>query len=171
MITHKVPNFIKKINNYKKVKIALIGDFKSGKSCFLYYFKSNRFNEKYDKTVICNQENVVESSNNCLDCIYAFFDFSGEDEFYFARSGLYNMMDFIIIFINLSSNSRDIAVSIKKWEQEIIEISSKKIIIIGTFADIKNCKDIENNKYKYFEISNKNGFNINIIKDYMHSNM
>ena len=151
-----------------KCKCVLLGYQNTGKSCLVDRYVNDKFDNISQATIGCAfslKHYFIDNSK----VVFEIWDTAGNEKYFSILPMYFRNSDIILICIDLS-NSDNIMNEIDYWIEyidNIIDISSKIICIVGTKSDIKKTnfqnKDIIEEKYPdlfYIETSAKNNFNI-----------
>ena len=166
--------------NYKKfennrifpriIKIVLLGDVKVGKTSICNSFVKSDFKEEYLPTIALDKLEKKQLLNNGKEIMLKVFDISGEERFRSAALKTVKLCHGIVLVFDVTN--RKSFDNLGEWLKLIYEYYDKPFIILfGNKADAYNDEwtvdreEIEEfakkERLKYFEISAKNGKNIN----------
>lgn len=150
-----------------KLKIILIGDSSVGKTSLLYQYIDNKFDNSYIATIgVEYKEKYIKFRNNKV--LLEIWDTSGQEKFHsMTRSYFRNTSGALYVYDITEKKSFD---NIKKWvnDSEKLDINCKKILV-GNKCDLDDKRVIskeelndfiEEKKIQGFEISAKNGKNV-----------
>ena len=163
----------------KDIKILLVGDKRTGKTCFIKKWIKNTFEERYEPTMISDfAMNICQKG----DILYKInlWELSGNEQSKYIISKYDKNIDGCIIFSSLiNDTSID---NIKKWKEMLGSYKEKEfpIILVATKEDFldesdlkekhKLLKEFLKNNYsytKFFLTSSKTGKNINNCMEYL----
>ena len=163
----------------KDIKILLVGDKRTGKTCFINKWIKNSFEERYEPTTISDfAMNICQKG----DILYKInlWELSGSEQSKYIISKYDKNIDGCIIFSSLINDAS--ITNIKKWKEMLRSYEEKEfpIIIVGTKVDFldesdikekhKELKEFLKNNYsytKFFLTSSKTGKNINNCMEYL----
>lgn len=153
-------------------KIIIIGESGTGKSCLLLKFMNEPFGNKHDTTIGIDFrfKNMIVDDKYVKLCIW---DTAGQERFQSIIRNYYTGISGIILVFDL--NMKSTFDKLSYWINEIKAMRKQTcpIILVGNKSDIKKSvvshNDIDNFiesselDIKYFEVSVKNGINVNLV--------
>lgn len=156
-----------------KIKIMVVGNTNSGKSCLINRYINNIFDINSSQTIGVNCKTKLINNNNKIYNLHI-LDTAGRIEFKKIISSFYdNYNIYIVVFDVSDSNSYSIA---KIYINEIIEHNNNACIyLVGTKCDNDVLISVDNvtncfPDYKYFQTSAKNNINIDTVFNYIINN-
>ena len=148
-------------------KIIFLGDQYVGKSSILNRFYQDKFEEDYQATIglVFHSKNVDINNTTIRLLLY---DTAGQEKF---RSLIPNYIrGSALIFLIFDVSKKETYDHLNEWLKFITNIENGSlIIIVGNKLDLKDSREVnveeaekfcKDNKYDYFEVSAKDGTNI-----------
>ena len=156
------------VEDLLKLKLIVVGDQSTGKSCLLNRFVNETFDENYQATIGLD----FQSKNITIheqDVRLILYDTAGQEKFR-SLIPMY-IRDAQIILLIYDIANRESFDSIPKWIQEVLDIKNSEAVIalIGNKNDLENERKVtfeegkkfaEDNKYIFQEVSAKSGKNV-----------
>ena len=151
------------------IKIILLGDVAVGKTAILNRYIDGKFDENYSCTINVQSRKKEISFNQEISIEMSIWDTCGEEKFRALTRQYYRESNGILLIFDL--NNIKTFLNLKTWLKDIKEVAPKNVIIIliGNKLDIRrniNKEDIEkfidDNFLIYYEISAKNGINVDL---------
>ena len=156
------------VEDLLKLKLIVVGDQSTGKSCLLNRFVNDTFDENYQATIGLDfqSKNVTIHDQDVRLILY---DTAGQEKFR-SLIPMY-IRDAQIILLIYDIANRESFDSIPKWIQEVLDIKNSEAVIalIGNKNDLENERKVsfeegqkfaDGNKYIFQEVSAKNGKNV-----------
>ena len=149
------------------IKIILLGDVAVGKTAILNRYIDGKFDENYSCTINVQSRKKQISFNEDIFLEMSIWDTCGEEKFRALTRQYYRDSNGILLVFDLSCNKTFL--NLEKWIKEIKEVAPKNIItlLVGNKVDLKREvkendveKFCEENNLIYYEISAKDGINI-----------
>jgi small GTP-binding protein len=154
-----------------KMKVALLGDMKAGKSALLEQWKNANFSTEYHKTTAFSRS-TKRIADNKRDVLLDIYDMSG-DKKYEADMGsfLYKMDTVLIVWditdqtsFNRAADYYKLAKASTPKHCKFIFVANKKDLAANRVVDAKTCSDFAaNNGATFFEASALDGENVNAL--------
>ena len=152
----------------QQIKIMTLGNSSVGKTSFILKYTENSFNEKYASTIGIDYKIKVLKIKERNYKLFL-YDTTGQERF---RSLAYNLIknaDGILLMYDITN--KESFQSIPEWIKNIKEKRGNNfpIILLGNKIDLEEKREVkkedgedfaEEHKIKFFEISNKEGINI-----------
>ena len=152
----------------QQIKIMTLGNSSVGKTSFILKYTENSFNEKYASTIGIDYKIKVLKIKERNYKLFL-YDTTGQERF---RSLAYNLIknaDGILLMYDITN--KESFQSIPEWIKNIKEKRGNDfpIILLGNKIDLEEKREVkkedgedfaEGHKIKFFEISNKEGINI-----------
>ena len=161
------------------LKILIIGDAGTGKSCMMTRFVDKNYSPSYFNTVgVDFKVNVVNVQNKNFKL--QIWDTAGQERFRTITSGYYRGSSAIILCYDVSC--RESFINIKNWMNEInvnipenrplLILSGNKCDMIRTVEEDEGKEFAKMNNMLFFETSAKSGFNVenifnNLVENYL----
>ena len=151
------------------IKIILLGDVSVGKTAILNRYIDGKFDNNYSCTINVQTKTKEISLNQEISAEMTIWDTCGEEKFRALTRQYYRDTHGILLIFDL--NNGKTFLNLKTWLKDIKEVAPKNVIIIliGNKLDIRrniNKEDIEkfidDNFLIYYEISAKNGINVDL---------
>ena len=158
----------KKIYDFK---VILLGNSSVGKTSILERFTSQKFSQFQRCTinVECKKKTILLGPTTSAEL--SIWDTAGEEKFRALTKNYYRDAQGILLLYDV--NDRKTFLDLNKWISDIFEICKKEeisIILVGNKIDLeRNVKKeeilefAEKNDFQQFEVSAKNGINIDLI--------
>ena len=154
------------VNNI--IRCVLLGNSGVGKSSILDRLKGYEFNDFNCSTVGVDFGIIKNQTTNIK---YHIYDTSGQCAYKSITNQYYRDATIVLFVYDLSDNKS--MIDLKYWEKEFDEKNdnNKLKIFIGNKKELKKVdnnnviKEINNKKHIHIEISAKNNYNIDTIKD------
>ena len=156
------------VEDLLKLKLIVVGDQSTGKSCLLNRFVNDTFDENYQATIGLDfqSKNVTIHDQDVRLILY---DTAGQEKFR-SLIPMY-IRDAQIILLIYDIANRESFDSIPKWIQEVLDIKNSEAVIalIGNKNDLENERKVtfeegkkyaDENKYIFQEVSAKSGTNV-----------
>ncbi|CAH1968582.1 unnamed protein product [Acanthoscelides obtectus] len=119
----------------RTIRITVVGDGATGKTCLLIAYKDKRFDERYVPTVFDVYSMTIPI--NGLEYTVVLSDTAGQEEFDKLRRFAYKDVDCFILTYSVDERTSYENVS-SKWIPELRKFAPKaKIILAGTKKDLK----------------------------------
>ena len=139
----------------KKIKLALLGDKKTGKTLFTQYLRGSEL-INFDNYISTNGASYIEKKiiYNNSEYFLDIWDTSGEEK-YFALTKFF-IMESNMVFIFYDSNNKETFERAKEYfdlAKEVLDDEDEIIILVSNKYDLPINSDEENNK------DNNNVFN------------
>ena len=166
--SNKQNEFEKKIYEFK---VILLGNSSVGKTSILERFVSKKFSEFQRCTinVECKKKSILLGPTT--SALLSIWDTAGEEKFRALTKNYYRDAQGILLLYDI--NDRKTFLDLNKWIIDIYEICKKEeisIILVGNKIDLeRNVKEdeiiqfAEKYDFQQFEVSAKNGINIDLI--------
>ena len=166
--SNKQNEFEKKIYDFK---VILLGNSSVGKTSILERFISKKFSEFQRCTinVECKKKSILLGPTT--SALLSIWDTAGEEKFRALTKNYYRDAQGILLLYDI--NDRKTFLDLNKWIIDIYEICKKEeisIILVGNKIDLeRNVKEdeiiqfAEKYDFQQFEVSAKNGINIDLI--------
>ena len=166
--SNKQNEFEKKIYDFK---VILLGNSSVGKTSILERFVSKKFSEFQRCTinVECKKKSILLGPTT--SALLSIWDTAGEEKFRALTKNYYRDAQGILLLYDI--NDRKTFLDLNKWIIDIYEICKKEeisIILVGNKIDLeRNVKKdeiiqfAEKYGFQQFEVSAKNGINIDLI--------
>ena len=151
------------------LKIILLGDVSVGKTAIINRYIDGKFDNNYSCTINVQTKTKEISLNQEISAEMTIWDTCGEEKFRALTRQYYRDTNGILLIFDL--NNSKTFLNLKTWLKDIKEVAPKNVIIIliGNKLDIRrniNKEDIEkfidDNFLIYYEISAKNGINVDL---------
>jgi len=160
-----------------KWKIVVIGDPAVGKTSLMLRYTQKTFRELYIPTVGVQVSIKTLKIDNHL-CALNIWDIAGQQKFSNIRRLFYEGTDATIIVFDITDQQSFINSS--KWHNDLPPINKKVGALIGNKLDLEDKRVIseewgktlsEKMGFQYFEISAKNGHNVENLFHYLAQNL
>ena len=156
------------VEDLLKLKLIVVGDQSTGKTCLLNRFVNGAFEENYQATIGLD----FQSKNITIhdqDVRLILYDTAGQEKFR-SLIPMY-IRDAQIILLIYDIANRESFDSLPKWIQEVLDIKNSEAVIalIGNKNDLENERKVtfeegkkfaDDNKYIFQEVSAKSGKNV-----------
>ena len=155
--------------NILKLKLIVIGNQGTGKTCILNRFVNETFEENYQATIGLDfqSKNVTIHDQDVRLILY---DTAGQEKFR-ALIPMYIRDASIILFI-YDISDRESFDSIPKWIRDVLNVKEPEaiLVLVGNKIDLENERKVtfeegkkfaDDNKYLFQEVSAKDGNNFN----------
>ena len=152
-----------------RFKIILLGDVAVGKTSIITRYIDNKFDNHYTCTINIQSRIKKIALNQEIYAEMSIWDTCGEEKFKALTRQYYRDTNGILLIFDLSNKKTFL--NLKNWLNDIHEISPNdvNIILVGNKIDAKRDvskedinKFVEDNFLTYFEISAKNGINVDL---------
>ena len=155
-------------NEKEEINIMLLGNSAVGKTSFIIKYTEETFQDVYLSTIGIDFK-VKNITINNKQYILSFYDTTGQERFRALSFNMVKNANGIILMYDITNLSS--FESIPEWIRNVREIKGKNfpIILLGNKIDDEKKRKItkekgedlaEENNIKFFEISNKEGINI-----------
>ena len=159
-------------NNQKlpKIRIFTLGDGGVGKSCFIIKYTEDRFEENHLLTTGIDLRSKVVQLENGKTYKVDFYDTAGQERYRSISVNSIKSAEGIILMYDITKQkSYD---DITEWMDNVKQIKGTDfpMILIGNKSDLENQRIVSKEEgeelalkfnLKFFEISNKDGNNVN----------
>ena len=150
-----------------KLKLIVVGNQGTGKSCILNRFVNETFEENYQATIGLDfqSKNVIIHDQDVRLILY---DTAGQEKFRSLIPMYIREAQIILLIYDISD--RESFDSMPKWIQEVIDVKNTDpvLVLIGNKNDLEKDRKVtfeegkkfaEENKFMFEEVSAKNGNN------------
>lgn len=167
----------KKVKNKTKkqmidIKLILLGDISVGKSSIIGRYIDNSFSDDYQCTLKVEMKTKIIDIDLDTKVKMNIWDTVGQEKFRNLTKQYYrNCQGAIIVFDLTRKDSFD---GVQKWIDDLEDYNANiPILIVGNKSDLIKEREVNNddiemfvkNKYKYYDVSAKNGSNISLAFD------
>lgn len=167
----------KKVKNKTKkqmidIKLILLGDISVGKSSIIGRYIDNSFSDDYQCTLQVEMKTKIIDIDLDTKVKMNIWDTVGQEKFRNLTKQYYrNCQGAIIVFDLTRKDSFD---GVQKWIDDLEDYNANiPILIVGNKSDLIKEREVNNddiemfvkNKYKYYDVSAKNGSNISLAFD------
>lgn len=167
----------KKVKNKTKkqmidIKLILLGDISVGKSSIIGRYIDNSFSDDYQCTLQVEMKTKIIDIDLDTRVKMNIWDTVGQEKFRNLTKQYYrNCQGAIIVFDLTRKDSFD---GVQKWIDDLEDYNANiPILIVGNKSDLIKEREVNNddiemfvkNKYKYYDVSAKNGSNISLAFD------
>jgi small GTP-binding protein len=154
------------------IKISIVGDSGNGKTSLMNKFAINEFDNNTPSTVGVDFRCKIIDVNNKKVKI-RIWDTAGQEKFGEIIRACYRDSDGVIITYDITKYESFL--NLEKWLEKVISTINRQyttIIIVGTKSDLINDRKVSQeevvdfilkNDLKYFEVSSKDGKNVNLL--------
>ena len=171
----------KKVKNKTKkqmidIKLILLGDISVGKSSIIGRYIDNSFSDDYQCTLQVEMKTKIIDIDLDTRVKINIWDTVGQEKFRNLTKQYYrNCQGAIIVFDLTRKDSFD---GVQKWIDDLEDYNANiPILIVGNKSDLIKEREVNNddiemlvkNKYKYYDVSAKNGSNISLAFDKIRS--
>ena len=157
-----------KIPHYK---VLILGDKAVGKSCFLFFFTENKFQEIYLSTAGMDYKYKDVMYEEGKTIRLQIWDTAGQERYRTITTGLFKGAVGIILMYDITD--KQTFNNVREWIKSIEEETSKKVILIlvGNKVDKKEREVLkaegeqiaEEYNFPFFETSAQSGLNVNSV--------
>jgi Ras-related protein Rab-6A len=151
-----------------KLKLIVVGNQGTGKSCILNRFINNSFDENYQATIGLDFHSKNVTIHN-QDIRLILYDTAGQEKFRSLIPMYIREAQIIILIYDITN--KDSFDSIPNWMEEISEVKNNDIIyvLVGNKIDLEKQRAVsfeegkkfaDENKFLFQEVSAKSGANI-----------
>ena len=155
------------VDNLLKLKLIVVGNQGTGKSCILNRFVNETFEENYQATIGLDfhSKNVTIHDQDVRLILY---DTAGQEKFRSLIPMYIREAQIILLIYDISD--RESFDSMPKWIQQILDVKNNEVIfvLIGNKIDLESERKVsfaegkkfaEENNFLFQEVSAKNGNN------------
>ena len=159
-------------NNQKlpKIRIFTLGDGGVGKSCFIIKYTEDRFEENHLLTTGIDLRSKVVQLENGKTYKVDFYDTAGQERYRSISVNSIKSAEGIILMYDITKQKT--YDDITEWMENVKQIKGTDfpMILIGNKSDLENQRIVSKEEgeelalkfnLKFFEISNKDGNNVN----------
>ena len=157
--------------NMEKISVCLVGDSKTGKTCFLNYLLNNKFNNFSETTIGVDCNNVSFDKEKIFWKVY---DTSGNPDFITITRQYLKSHDFFLLFFNLDKwftfDKLEYWISLIENKTNILLIGNKFICnetLLNQVSNLEISKLCNKYNITYMELSLKNNDNINNVVSFI----
>jgi len=160
------------------IKLILLGDISVGKSSIIGRYIDNSFSDDYQCTLQVEMKTKIIDIDLDTKVKMNIWDTVGQEKFRNLTKQYYrNCQGAIIVFDLTRKDSFD---GVQKWIDDLEDYDANiPILIVGNKSDLIKEREVNNddiemlvkNKYKYYDVSAKNGSNISLAFDKIRSEM
>ena len=154
------------------IKLILLGDISVGKSSIIGRYIDNSFSDDYQCTLQVEMKTKIIDIDLDTKVKMNIWDTVGQEKFRNLTKQYYrNCQGAIIVFDLTRKDSFD---GVQKWIDDLEDYNANiPILIVGNKSDLIKEREVNNddiemfvkNKYKYYDVSAKNGSNISLAFD------
>ena len=160
---------MKKKNIEEKINILILGNTAVGKTSYILKYTEDEFQEMYLATVGIDFKVKVVKINNVSYRVY-FYDTTGQEKYKSISLNMIKNANGIILMYDITK--RKSFDSINEWIESVKNVkgSNFPLILLGNKIDEEDQREVDKNEGEklandnnidFFEISNKDGVNIN----------
>lgn len=167
----------KKVKNKTKkqmidIKLILLGDISVGKSSIIGRYIDNSFSDDYQCTLQVEMKTKIIDIDLDTRVKINIWDTVGQEKFRNLTKQYYRNCQGAIIAFDLTR--KDSFDGVQKWIDDLEDYNANiPILIVGNKSDLIKEREVNNddiemfvkNKYKYYDVSAKNGSNISLAFD------
>lgn len=171
----------KKVKNKTKkqmidIKLILLGDISVGKSSIIGRYIDNSFSDDYQCTLQVEMKTKIIDIDLDTRVKINIWDTVGQEKFRNLTKQYYRNCQGAIIAFDLTR--KDSFDGVQKWIDDLEDYNANiPILIVGNKSDLIKEREVNNddiemlvkNKYKYYDVSAKNGSNISLAFDKIRS--
>lgn len=171
----------KKVKNKTKkqmidIKLILLGDISVGKSSIIGRYIDNSFSDDYQCTLQVEMKTKIIDIDLDTRVKMNIWDTVGQEKFRNLTKQYYRNCQGAIIAFDLTR--KDSFDGVQKWIDDLEDYNANiPILIVGNKSDLIKEREVNNddiemfvkNKYKYYDVSAKNGSNISLAFDKIRS--
>lgn len=157
----------------EKISVCLVGDSKTGKTCFLNYLLDKRFNN-LNKTTIGVDCNTVSFDKERI--YWKVYDTSGNPDFITITRQYLKSHDFYLLFFNLNDrytfDNLEYWISLIENKANILLVGNKfinKETLLNQLSHLEISKLCNKYNITYMELSLKNDDNINEVVSFVNN--
>ena len=155
------------VEDLMKLKLIVVGNQGTGKSCILNRFVNETFDENYQATIGLDFQSKNVSIHD-QDVRLILYDTAGQEKFRSLIPMYIREAQIILLIYDISN--RESFDSMPKWIQEVLDVKNTEavFVLIGNKIDLENERKVtfeegkkfaEENNFIFQEVSAKNGNN------------
>jgi len=121
------------------IKIVLVGDGSSGKTCMIQSYLNDSFNSEYIPTVFDNYKATIQIEEQPFQL--ALWDTAGQEEYHLLRPLSYAQSDLFMICFSVNDRF-SFKNAVKKWHAELQKVApNTPKMFVGTKIDLQGSEN------------------------------